>query len=191
MQTALARTWPRWERITRHGARMPGGLRFILQDLSFADSGRRLAVFGWGRCLKTAAPGSCKSPGQEMVVVNHASRGGRLASGRVIFTLPKLTSNRQAWINDAYIRPDGSTAIAVVSSSTTSVVQVSAATGRPSGVLYQVQSNLFIRPDPSGQFVLVEGHTLAGQIFGWIHHGKWSRSSPRPEQRLPRGLVTH
>jgi hypothetical protein len=153
-----------------HAGRLPGGIRFNVQDLSFASNGRMLAVFGWGRCLKTAA--ACKSPGQEMLVVNHPSRGGRLASGRVIFTLPKLTSDRHAWINDAFIRPDGLTAIAVVSSVTNSVVQVSVATGKSSGILYQVQGNLFIRPDPSGQFVIVEGPGQLEQIFGWIHHGR-------------------
>jgi len=155
-----------------HAGRLPGGVRFNVQGLSFASAGRALAVFGWGRCLKTAAARGCKSPGQEMVVVNHASRGGQLASGRVIFTLPKLTSDRHAWINDAFIRPDGLTAIAVVSGSTNSVVQVSVAAGKPSGLLYQTQGNLLIRPDPSGRFVMVIGPGQAAQIFGWIHRGK-------------------
>jgi hypothetical protein len=155
-----------------HAGHLPGGLRFNVQDLSFASLGRMLAVFGWGRCPKTAAARACKSPGQEMVVVSHASRGGQLASGRVIFTLPKLTPDRHAWVNDAFIRPDGLTALAVVSGTTGSVVQVSVATGKPSGILYQVQGNLLIRPDPSGRFVMIDGRGQVGQIFGWIHRGK-------------------
>lgn len=164
------------KRAVWHAARLPGDLRFNVQDLSFARDGQVLAVFGWSRCLKTAADRRCKSPGQEMVAVNHATAGGRLANGRVLFTLPSLTRDRQAWINDAFIRPDGATAIAVLSGS--SVVRVSTATGKPSGVLYRVQGNLVIRPDPSGRFVLVVGFTQQGDLFGWIDHGNLAPLKP-------------
>lgn len=167
------------KRAVWHAAHLPDGINFNVQDLSFARNGRVLAVFGWARCRKTAAERTCKSPGQEMVAVSHAAAGGRLANGRVLFTLPSLTPDRQAWVNDAYIQPDGATAIAVVSGGTgSSVVRVSTATGKPSGVLYRARSNLLIRPDPSGRFVLVEGPTLHGDLFGWINHGKLSPLKP-------------
>jgi hypothetical protein len=162
-----------------HAAHLPGGINFSVQDLSFARNGQVLAVFGWGRCPKTAAERTCQSPGQEMVAVSHAAAGGRLASGRVLFTLPSLTPDRRAWINDAFIEPDGATAIAAVSGSTgSSVVRVSTATGKPSGVLYRARSNLVIRPDPSGRFVLVVGFTLRGDLFGWIDHGHLAPLKP-------------
>lgn len=156
-----------------HAAHLPGHIRFNVQDLSFARSGRELAVFGWAFCPKAAAARTCKSPGQEMVAVSHAAAGGRLANGRVLFTLPSLTPDRHAWINDAFIKPDGATATAVLSGSTgTSVLRVSTATGESSAVLYRTRSNLVIRPDPSGRFVLVVGPTLRGDLVGWIDHGK-------------------
>jgi len=162
-----------------HAAHLPGGIKFNVQDLSFARNGRVLAVFGWGRCRKTAAERTCKSPGQEMVAVSHATAGGRLANGRVLFSLPSLTPDRHAWINDAFIRPDGATAIAVLSGSTgSSVLRVSTATGKPSGVLYRARTNLVIRPDPSGRFVLVVGPTLGGDLFGWIDHGNLAPLKP-------------
>lgn len=150
------------------GARLPGGILFNVQELSFARGGRTLAVFGWGRCPRTAAARACKSPGQEMLTVSPASTGGRLASGRVVFTLPMLTPDRRAWVNDAVIRPDGTTAIVVLGS----IIAVSAATGKPSGILYRTQGNFLINLDSSGQFVLVRGVTQQGQVFGWINHGK-------------------
>jgi hypothetical protein len=167
-----------------HAAHAPGGLGFEAQDLSFARNGRVLAVFGWAFCLATAPP-TCKDPHQEMVAVNHAAAGGRLANGRVLLTLHSLTADGASWINDAFIRPDGATAIAVVVFSRTAigrsaVLRVSAATGKPSGVLFRGPGDVQITPDPSGRFVLaVESPLLRrDDRFGWIDHGKLALLGP-------------
>src|SRR5215469_10099431 len=141
-----------------HATQAPGGLGFEAQDLSFARNGRVLAVFGWTFCPATASA-TCKDPHQEMVAVNHAAVGGRLANGRVLLTHASLTHDGASWVNDAFIRPDGTTAIAVVVFSNTAtgrsaVLRVSVATGKPSGVLFRGPGSLAISPDPSGQFVL-------------------------------------
>ena len=58
------------------------------------------------------------------------------------------------------------------------IMRVSTATGKPSGVLYRGPSNLAIKPDPSGQFVLVTLQTLNRNLFGWIDHGKLAPLKP-------------
>jgi Tol biopolymer transport system component len=118
-----------------------------------------------------------------MVAVSHPAAGGRLASGRVLFTRSSLTHNRRVSVGEAFISPDGATAIAVTSAGTAStVMRVSTATGKPSGVLYRGASNLSIRPDPSGQFILAAQSTLKhGHLtgfIGWIDHGKLALLKP-------------
>jgi hypothetical protein len=161
-----------------YATRLAGGIKFFFWDLSFARNGQELAAFGWAGCPETPTPRTCKTPG-EMIAVNHPAAGGRLATGRVLFTRSSLTHDRHAWIGDAFINPDGTTATAVTSTRTAStIMRVSTATGKPSGVLYRGPSNLAIRPDPSGQFVLVTLQTLNRNLFGWINHGKLAPLKP-------------
>jgi hypothetical protein len=160
-------------------ARMPGGMRGVaVQNLSFARNGRELAVLGWGRECQCGATG-----GQEVVVVSHPAAGGQLASGRVLFTLRSLTSSallatyRNLSIDDAFIQPDGATAIAGLTGAgdkgPSVVLRVSVATGKPTAFLFRAAtSKLAIRPDPSGRFLLVAEHAPRGGILGWIDHGK-------------------
>ena len=165
-----------------HATRLAGGMKFLFWDLSFARNGQELAAFGWAGCPQTPTVRTCKTPG-EMVAVNHPAAGGQLATGRVLLTRSSLTPDRHAWVGDAFISPDGATAIAVTSTRTASTVtRVSTATGKPSGILYRGLSNLIIKPDPSGQFVLVTRQTLkngrASGLFGWIDHGKLAPLKP-------------
>jgi hypothetical protein len=157
-----------------HAARLPGGIRFRVQDLSFARNGRELAVLGWGEC-------PCKAAGQEMVAVSHPAAGGQLGSGRVLFTLRSLTPlvplvpRRNLSVDGAFIQPDGATAIVAVSGNTgpSVVLRVSVATGKPTAVLFRAPtSNLAIGPDPSGRFLLVAEPAPRGDLLGWIDHGK-------------------
>jgi hypothetical protein len=156
-----------------HAARMPGGIRGVrVQDLSFARNGRELAVLGSAEC-------QCKATGgQEMVAVSHPAAGGQLASGRVLFTLRSLAlllPYRNLSIDDAFIQPDGATAIAALSGATgpSVVLRVSMATGKPTAVLYRAPTNnLHIRTDPSGRFLLVAEPAPRGDLLGWIDHGK-------------------
>jgi len=162
-----------------HAGHLRGGIRFSFWNLSFARNGGVLAVFGWGRC---PMPPACKSPIQEMIAVSHPGAGGQIANGRVLFTRSSLTSNRHTWIDEAFITPDGATATAVVSPSSgragSSVVQISTATGKLSGVLYRSSRNLAISPDPSGRFILATTDSLKHPIFGWIDHGKLAPLRP-------------
>jgi hypothetical protein len=163
-----------------HAIRLPGGLRFLDFSVSFADSGRELAAFGSAQCVR--GPGTCRSPGEEMVAVNNAARGGRLADGRVIFTQSQLIKPSAGWLNDAFISPDGTSAIAAVNAfGPVTVYQISAATGRPTrillklGGLHRRAAYGFISPDPSGHFVLISGRMFAPSVSnfnGWISHGK-------------------
>ena len=113
-----------------------------------------------------------------MIAVNHPAAGGRLATGRVLFTRSSLTPDRHAWIGDAFINPDGTTATAVTSTRTAStIMRVFHGHRLPSGVLYRVQQPGH-ETDPSGQFVLVTLQTLNRNLFGWINHGKLAPLKP-------------
>jgi len=171
-----------------HAGVLPGDLRLAPSYVSFADHGQVLAVFGFVRCAKSRAAARCKSPGEEMLAVTDARAGGQLAAGRKIFTQGQLVSPRLGWVNDAFISPNGSTAVAAVNSSTgPAVYLVSAATGRPVRVLYRSPSPRtsygIIAADSSGRFILLDGQAVIDfkrqLINGWIDEGKLSPLEPQ------------
>lgn len=167
------------------GTTLPGGVRLTGRDLSLTANGRELAVFGAGRCPKGLR--TCKSPGEEMVALSPASKGGQLASGRKIFTELQVTNPVAGYVNDAFLTPDGSAVtIGLVYGGQTSyvaVVQVSARTGKPVRVLYKLNtldgfSYHFVSADPTGKHVLFDAGQPSGAINGWIDHGKLIRLKP-------------
>jgi hypothetical protein len=155
------------KRAVWHSAQAPHGYGFTSTDLSFADHGQVLASFGQTDCTTLCVPG-----GQQLIAVSPASAGGRLASGRVVFRQPPPA----AFASQAFIDPDGQTAIAnVITRKVSTIYLVSTATGkpiqvllRPNGAKYTLQGT-----DPSGRYPLV---TLARQgklgVNAWIDHGK-------------------
>lgn len=178
---------------TRTGARadwtvttLPGGFRLAGRELSLTANGRELAVFGFGRCPNGS--GTCKSPGEEMLALSPASKGGQLASGRKIFTESQVTNRRLGFVNNAFLTPDGSAAtIGLVygtpSTSYVAVVQVSARTGKPVRVLYKLHTGngfayQFVGADPTGKYVLFDAGPTSGKINGWVDHGKLIRLKP-------------
>lgn len=171
----------RWQ-----GRDLAGGVRFSGGDLSFADGGTVLAVFGRASCRKGDA--SCKSPGEEMLALSPAARGGRLAAGRVVFRQGQVGRPSDTFINDAYLSADGSkVTLSLLGDGpppdSVSVVQLSAATGRPVRTLFKLItgngfSYQFVTTDPSGQYVLFNAGPTSGTVFGWIDHGKLAKLKP-------------
>ena len=172
-----------------HAIMLRGGVRFIAYTLSFADSGRELAAFGFAACAR--GPGTCRSPGEEMVAVTNAARGGRLASGRVIFTEAQLVNPRVGWLNTAFISPDGSSVVTATNGTPPmTVYQISATTGRPTRVLLKLGgvrkrvNYRFISPDASGHFLLFTGIQFSlhvNELNGWISNGKLLPLRPERE----------
>lgn len=180
---------------TKNGARaiwrggvMPGGEIFTGGQVSLTADGKELAVYGRGHCPKGAAPGTCKSPGQEMRVVSPASAGGKLASGRMVFKQSQLISTREGFINDAFINSGGTTLTAGIvfgdpSKSFVEALSVSVATGKPLKVEFRLHtgngfSYRFVGADPSGQWVLFDAGPTTHTINGWVDHGKLKPLKP-------------
>ena len=163
------------------GGVMPGGEIFTGGDLSLTSNGKKLAVFGAARCPKGSAPGTCKSPGEEMRLVSQAPAGGKLASGRMVFRKSQL-SNRSEYINDAFIAARGTTVTAAVVgaglSSFVEVLNVSVATGKPRQAEFKREDSgssfyySYVSPDPSGRWVLIDAGSPSRDNRGWIDHGK-------------------
>jgi hypothetical protein len=159
------------QRAIWHSSRLNGGLAFNSYDLSFADNGRELASLGFTKCLVKG----CESPGEEMVAVSPVWTGGSLASGRKIFTEGQLVKPSAGWVNDAYLNPDGATAIATtISRLGNLVLRVSAATGQSEGFIYHSEGGTLrlYGLDPTGQFPLVSAGPIGAEKNGWVDHDK-------------------
>ncbi|HUD37362.1 MAG TPA: hypothetical protein VMR14_10725 [Streptosporangiaceae bacterium] len=135
--------------------------------LSFAQGGRELAVFGSPRCLARG----CGKSAYDVVTVRPAAKGGTLASGKVILSLP--TSAIEPL--DLFISPDGTSVIGCfIGPQITSVVKFDLATGQRKVLLRlrDVQATA-ASLDPSGGFILVGGFTSKSVVVnGWVDHGK-------------------
>ena len=164
------------------GGIMPGGAIFDGGQPSLTAYGKELAVFGRAHCPKGAAPGGCKSPGEEMRVVSPALAGGKLASGRMVFAQSQLITPSEGFVNDAFIDSGGASVTAWVvfgapKGSFVEVLRVSAATGKPQQVVFKLNtgngfSYSFVSADPSGQWVLFDAGPSSHSINGWVDHGK-------------------
>jgi hypothetical protein len=155
------------KRAVWHSAQAPHGYGFTSTDLSFADHGQVLASFGQTDCTTLCVPG-----GQQLITVSPASAGGRLAFGRVVFRQPPPA----AFASQAFIDPDGQTAIAnVITQKVSTIYLVSTATGKPiqvllkpNGVAYTLQGT-----DSSGRYPLVTLDKPGKRgVNAWIDDGK-------------------
>jgi hypothetical protein len=169
------------------GGVMPGGAIFTGGRPSLTADGKELAVFGRAHCPKEAARSSCKSPGEEMRVMNPASAGGKLASGRMVFKQSQVIKpTSEGFINDAFINSGGTTVTAGVvfggglTGSFVEVLSVSVATGKPLRTEFKLNTGngffyRFVDADPSGQWVLFDAGRSspnAHAMNGWVDHGK-------------------
>ena len=170
-----------WQAGLLPGDAKSGGARFLPEGLSFARGGRTLAVFGDTEC-PAGKDAACKSPGEAMLTVNSAGKGGQLASGREIFTQAELTGGSRRSVTSAFISSDGSTVTAGFDNRRApTVVRVSVATGQRR-ILYQSPNrHAFLwdlSPDPSGRFVLIVTTTGRRDVNGWLDHGKLAPIKP-------------
>lgn len=163
-----------------HSSRLGGGVAFSPYEMSFGDNGRELAVFGYTRCTRSPAGHRCRSPGEEMVAVNHAERGGRLADGRVIFTEAGFLKSIQTYLNDAFITADGRRVIAggLGIHGAITVYQIATAPGRQPRLISQfspVSVGIYrlVSPDPSDRFLLYASERFTRKhrfepVNGWL-----------------------
>lgn len=171
---------------TWSGRDLPGGVIFSGGELSFADNGRVLAVFGRARCLKSDP--ACKSPDEEMLELSPAARGGQLSSGKVVFTQGQVGPPSKTFINEAYLSSDGSTVTLSLLGDglppdSVSVVQRSAVTGNRIDVPFRLVtgngfSYSFVSTDATGRWVLFDAGPSRASVFGWIRDGKLVRLKP-------------
>jgi hypothetical protein len=164
------------------GGVMPGGEIFAGGRPSLTVDGKELAVFGRAHCPKGGAPGSCKSPGEEMRVVSPALAGGKLASGRMVFRESQLTNPKNGYINGAFIDSGGTTVTAPIvfgglTGSYVEVLSVSVTTGKPLKVEFKLNTGdgfnyRFVSADPSGRWVLFDAGRSSTLMNGWVDNGK-------------------
>jgi hypothetical protein len=164
----------------------PGGItKFRLGDVSLTSNGRELAFETSPACLKGSAGATCRAPGQEERAVSGATAGGPLSRSRILVRQARLGSKSDDFLGDMFISPDGSAVLVdnVFSPAkphqqgAVSVLTVSAATGRRTGVLYRRPIGMnwtdeFLSADPTGRFLLIDAGPARGPENGWIDHGK-------------------
>ena len=195
--TGAARTTAIMVISTRTGARavwhvppaVPGKMTFSAADLSFTADGRELAFLAVPWCPH----GPCRPTGngEEVRAVSPAAQGGSLASSRLLLRQSSLTSPGTGYLDGAVISPDGSSVSVVVMDTpaggppdnTLSVVQVSAATGRQTGVSYRTDtgngfSYRLFGADPSGRYLLLDAGPTSGTVNGWIDRGRLIQLAP-------------
>ncbi len=157
---------------------------FPVGDMSLTADGRELVFLASPRCPL----GKCRPTGQgeEVRAVSPAARGGRLDSSRVLVRQVTLGSLASSYLDGALITPDGANVdvLDMVSKprppfgTTVSVIQVSAATGRPVRVLYRVGTGdgftfRFFGADPSRRYLLLNVGPASGSLAnGWIDDGR-------------------
>jgi hypothetical protein len=171
--------------IWRNGGNAPGTTRFAISDLSLTSDGRELVFLAVTKCIQSPR---CEPTGEEVRALSPAANGGQLDSGQLLLQQSALSGLSAGYINGAVVSPDGSALAVVVMhsgprSDTASVIQVSAATGRQTRVLYQVPtgsgfSYQFFSSDPSGRYLLLDVGPTSGAVNGWIDHGQLVRLTP-------------
>jgi hypothetical protein len=174
---------------------------FRLASLSWTADARELAVLGeW--CRVTSDPGGEACPRRERLAqlraIDPAGRGGSVLAGRLLLA----QSPRFPYLAQALISPDGSVITAVVLHGQVvgnpqisgffpenlSVEQISAATGRQLGVLYQrrlgdtsevsagMADPLALIADASGRSLILNGGICnlhcTNEFNGWLHAGR-------------------
>ncbi len=183
---------------TRTGARarwdappaVPGTMTLSAGDLSFTADGRELAYLATPRCVH--GPCTPTGSGEEVRVVSPAAQGGSLASSRLLLRQSSLAPLGTSYLDGAIISPDGSHVTVLVMNTpaggppinTISVVQVSATTGRQTGVSFRMDtgsgfSYRLFGADPSGRHLLLDAGPPSGAVNGWIDRGQLIPLTPR------------
>ena len=191
--TGAQRTW--------RGGSLAGGYKFFrVGNLSWTGSPRELAVLGaWCRAPSPTAGDENCSPGRQaqLRAINPAGPGGSVVDGRLL-----LAQAPHTYLAQALVSPDGSVITAMVLRGKIignkdvaggypahlSVEQVSAATGRPLGVIYRrylgdtsiisgTESNpLTLIADATGSHLILYGGICglhcSNEFNGWLHGGR-------------------
>jgi hypothetical protein len=122
--------------------------------------------------------------------VGPAGQGGNLSNSRLLLRQSALVRLATGYIDGAVISPDGSSVTVVEMNmpggspdNIMSVVQVSAATGKPLSVRYHVDtgngfSYQFFTSDPSGRYLLLDAGPSSGTVNGWIDDGRLVQLTP-------------
>jgi hypothetical protein len=174
---------------TRTGARavwhatpaVPGKMAFDVNGLSLTANGRELVYLAIPRCIR----GQCRPTGngEEVRALSPAAEGGQISSSRLLVRQSALAPLSTSYLDGAVVSPDGSSVNVLemlsppAGTTTVSVVQVSAATGRPERVRYRVSTGngfmfRFFSSDPSGRYLLLDAGPTSGTANGWIDNGR-------------------
>ena len=183
---------------TRTGARAlwqgssgkPGTIKYTVMSLSLTADGREAVFLTQPRCVPPSAGQKCHvGGGEEVRAIDLSSHGGQVSHSRLLVKQSALMRLAIGYINDAVVSQDGSliTVLEVVDwpAGYVSVVQVSAATGKQTGVVYRMHtgegfSYQDFSADPSVRyFTLAAGRSRGPIKNGWIDHGRLISLWPR------------
>ena len=190
--TGAQRTW--------RGGSLAGGYKFFrVGNLSWTGSPRELAVLGsWCRAPSPTAGDENCSPGRQaqLRAINPAGPGGSVVDGRLL-----LAQAPHTYLAQALVSPDGSVITAMVLRGKIignkdvaggypahlSVEQMSAATGRPRGVIYRrylgdtsmsgtATNPLALIADATGSHLILDsevcGLHCSNEFNGWLDGGR-------------------
>jgi hypothetical protein len=170
----------------------PGTVRYEVGDISLTADGRGLVFLTQPHCVKGKGAPPCKVTGGEQVrELSHVRGGGLLSSARVILKQASLGRLSTTYINNAVVTPNGSTVLLTWlhpkgDQCTWSVIEVSAATGKETGVRYSVDTGTgfnyrLFSADPSRRYLLFDVGPSRGSVNGWIDNGHLVRLKPNGE----------
>jgi hypothetical protein len=174
-----------------HGSpAVPGKMALSAGDPSLTADGRELVYLATPRCIR----GHCQPTGngQEVRALSPAAAGGQLSSSRILARQSALVPLASGYLDGALVSANGSSVFVLEmnspprgGSTTVSVVKVSAATGRPSRVVYRVPTGngfsfRFFSADPFRRYLLLDAGPPNGAMpNGWIYHRHLLPLSPR------------
>ena len=171
-------------------ARPVGKIAYPVVELSLTADGKQLVYLANHTCIRgQGAPPPCRVS-SEVRAVTLVPGGGTLASSRVLLNQSRLKGLSLSFITAGVITPDGSAITLAVlgngptrNSSSVSVLQYSATTGRLLRMVYRMRTGSgysygAFAADASGSHFIFDAGTVNHPVNGWIDHGRLIRLLP-------------
>ncbi|MGP7998481.1 MAG: hypothetical protein ACLPKI_14325 [Streptosporangiaceae bacterium] len=155
--------------------------------------GRELMYFACPRRIRCRCPPT--GNGQEIRAPRPAAQGGQLGSSQLVARQAALARLSASYLDGAIVSPSGASVNVVLVNSpgqgptSVSVVNISAATGRPLRVLYRVVTGngfsfQFFSSDPSGRYLMLDTGPSSGPANGLIYHRRLIRLTPAADSNV-------
>jgi hypothetical protein len=173
----------------------PGGAAYPVDELSLTGNGQELVYLASHQCIRRrhVQPPPCRVS-SEIRALTLVPGGGSLARSRVLLNQSQVKGLSLSFIYAGVITPDGSAVTLAVlgngpgtNSSSVSVQQYSATTGRLQRVVFRMRTgNGYtygpFAADASGRHFIIDAGRIGRPVNGWIDHGRLVRLRPQGVQ---------